>query len=204
MERLKSSMKTLQEAIISMNPIGPICIQEARTQSFRSPADHHPYSPSDYQLLPHHFSMPSSSQSPERHDKTASSYDLFGAPLNSERFFFSPCTTKSIMEAARPEYPTTSSSSSLSSSSSSSSLCEESIMMAMSSEDPYHDFRASMEEMVAAHQLRDWHGLQELLHCYLRLNERENHRIIMLAFVDLLMHLLEQDKQIFSERGLAD
>ncbi|RWV88445.1 hypothetical protein BHE74_00054335 [Ensete ventricosum] len=73
-------------------------------------------------------------------------------------------------------------------------LYDESITMTMSSEDPYQDLRASMEEMVVAHELKEYHSLQELLNCYLRLNERKNHKVIVLAFVDLLIHLMDQDK----------
>ncbi|XBI72605.1 hypothetical protein VPH35_066526 [Triticum aestivum] len=45
----------------------------------------------------------------------------------------------------------------------STSLVEESVAVAVDSEDPYGDFRASMEEMVAAHGLRGWEALEELL-----------------------------------------
>ncbi|KAJ8505046.1 hypothetical protein OPV22_005932 [Ensete ventricosum] len=38
----------------------------------------------------------------------------------------------------------------------------------MESEDPYRDFRRSMEEMVAAHGLNDWERLEELLVWYLK------------------------------------
>ncbi|CAA6657106.1 unnamed protein product [Spirodela intermedia] len=73
---------------------------------------------------------------------------------------------------------------------SSADLCKESIPMAMASRDPYRDFRTSMEEMVVAHGLQDWSSLQELLHCYLRLNEKKTHRFIVLAFMDLLADAL--------------
>lgn len=52
-----------------------------------------------------------------------------------------------------------------------------------------------MEEMVEAHQLREWAQFQELLHCYLRLNESKTHKVIVLAFVDLLMHMISRDKE---------
>ncbi|VAI03674.1 unnamed protein product [Triticum turgidum subsp. durum] len=52
----------------------------------------------------------------------------------------------------------------------STSLVEESVAVAVDSEDPYGDFRASMEEMVAAHGLRGWEALEELLVWYLRIN----------------------------------
>lgn len=76
---------------------------------------------------------------------------------------------------------------------------DESIAMTMSSEDPYQDFRASMEEMVVAHEPKEWDSLQELPNWYLRLIERKNHKVIVLAFVDLLMHLMDQDKEVLPE-----
>ncbi|CAM0874528.1 unnamed protein product [Alopecurus aequalis] len=70
-----------------------------------------------------------------------------------------------------------------------SSLVEESVAVAVDSEDPYADFRASMEEMVAAHGLRGWDALEELLVWYLRINSKHNHALIVGAFVDLLVGL---------------
>ncbi|XP_062197773.1 transcription repressor OFP13-like [Phragmites australis] len=72
---------------------------------------------------------------------------------------------------------------------SSTSLVEESVAVALDSEDPYRDFRASMQEMVAAHGLRDWAALQEMLLWYLRINGKHNHALIVGAFVDLLVGL---------------
>lgn len=94
--------------------------------------------------------------------------------MANRRFFFTPCSTKSIM-AAEEE------------SSEKAGFCKESVTLAMASEDPYMDFRSSMKEMVVAHELTDLSCLQELLHCYLRLNDKSTHRFIVLAFVDLLM-----------------
>ncbi|KAE8775529.1 transcription repressor OFP13-like [Hordeum vulgare] len=71
----------------------------------------------------------------------------------------------------------------------STSLVEESVAVAVDSEDPYGDFRASMEEMVAAHGLRGWEALEELLVWYLRINGKHNHALIVGAFVDLLVSL---------------
>ncbi|KAF0897249.1 hypothetical protein E2562_034718 [Oryza meyeriana var. granulata] len=69
------------------------------------------------------------------------------------------------------------------------SLVEESVAVAVESEDPYRDFRSSMEEMVAAHGLRGWDALEELLVWYLRVNGKHNHALIVGAFVDLLIGL---------------
>ena len=63
------------------------------------------------------------------------------------------------------------------------------VVVTMESEDPYGDFRASMAEMVAAHALRDWEGLEELLAWYLKLNAKGVHAIIVGAFVDMLVGL---------------
>ncbi|OEL28117.1 hypothetical protein BAE44_0010859 [Dichanthelium oligosanthes] len=69
------------------------------------------------------------------------------------------------------------------------SLAEGSVAVAVDSGDPYGDFRASMEEMVSAHGLRDWAALEELLAWYLRINGKQHHHLIVGAFVDLLLGL---------------
>ncbi|XP_074264010.1 transcription repressor OFP13-like [Silene latifolia] len=66
---------------------------------------------------------------------------------------------------------------------------KESEAMCMESSNPCEDFRRSMEEMVEAHELKDWKGLEELLGCYLKINAKVNHGYIMAAFIDLLVNL---------------
>lgn len=66
---------------------------------------------------------------------------------------------------------------------------EESVMVAVESGDPYADFRRSMEEMVEFHGIRDWKWLEELLEWYLRMNGKQNHGIIVGAFIDLFAGL---------------
>ncbi|XP_057252393.1 transcription repressor OFP13 [Beta vulgaris subsp. vulgaris] len=66
---------------------------------------------------------------------------------------------------------------------------KESEIMSMDSNSPYEDFRRSMEEMVEAHGLKDWQGLEELLGCYLKINGKNNHGYIVGAFIDLLVSL---------------
>jgi uncharacterized protein (TIGR01568 family) len=66
---------------------------------------------------------------------------------------------------------------------------KESVVLSMESRDPYLDFKKSMEEMVEAHGLTDWEGLEELLSCYLKVNGKSNHGYIIGAFVDLLVGL---------------
>ncbi|QHN79594.1 Transcription repressor [Arachis hypogaea] len=76
----------------------------------------------------------------------------------SERLLFEAGETKtsSILEMAKA---------------SSSLPFKESVVVAMESEDPYSDFRRSMEEMVECHGVKDdWEGLEELLCWYLKVN----------------------------------
>lgn len=94
--------------------------------------------------------------------------------LSSERFFVEPDETKSIMKVAKAsELP-----------------FEESVALSVESKDPYEDFRASMEEMVEAHGLKDWECLEEMLQWYLRVNGKKAHGFIVEAFVDLLVGLV--------------
>ncbi|KAK9122858.1 hypothetical protein Sjap_012460 [Stephania japonica] len=73
-------------------------------------------------------------------------------------------------------------------------LFEESVVLALESDDPYVDFRTSMEEMVEAHGLKNWECLEELLCWYLRVNGKKNHGFIVGAFVDLLVALAVSPK----------
>ncbi|XP_022744902.1 transcription repressor OFP13-like [Durio zibethinus] len=94
--------------------------------------------------------------------------------LRSERLFFEPGETSSILKEAKP---------------SDGLPFKDSVILSMESEDPHVDFRKSMEEMVEAHRLKDWEGLEELLFWYLIANGKGNHGYIVGAFVDLLVGL---------------
>ncbi|GKU91519.1 hypothetical protein SLEP1_g5383 [Rubroshorea leprosula] len=92
---------------------------------------------------------------------------------SSERLFFEPGDTSSILEEAKTSaFP-----------------FKESVVLAMESVDPYADFRQSMEEMVETHGLKDWECLKELLGWYLKVNGKKNHGFIVGAFVDMLVGL---------------
>ncbi|KAL9317099.1 hypothetical protein ACSQ67_013616 [Phaseolus vulgaris] len=101
------------------------------------------------------------------------SLEMLVRGVRSERLFFEPGDTSSILEKAKARgFP-----------------FKESVVLAMESEDPYEDFKRSMEEMVESHGVRDWEGLEELLTWYLKVNGRNNHGFIVGAFVDLLFSL---------------
>ncbi|XP_071901531.1 transcription repressor OFP14-like [Coffea arabica] len=60
---------------------------------------------------------------------------------------------------------------------------------------PHDDFKKSMHEMVDArlhHNGKiDWEFMEELLFCYLNLNDKKSYRFILRAFVDLIVVLRE-------------
>ncbi|GMH23155.1 hypothetical protein Nepgr_024998 [Nepenthes gracilis] len=95
--------------------------------------------------------------------------------LRSERLFFEPGESNSILEEANKA----------------SNLVpfKESVVVSMESKDPFVDFRKSMEEMIDAFVLKDWDCLEELLGWYLRVNGKNNHGYIISAFADLLVSL---------------
>ncbi|PIA28122.1 hypothetical protein AQUCO_07200033v1 [Aquilegia coerulea] len=119
-------------------------------------------------------SSESASFSTVSEDSTGESLELVIKGLRSERLFFEPGDSNSILEKIKKVngFP-----------------YKESVVLAMESEDPYVDFKASMEEMVEAHGFKDWEYLEELLVWYLKVNGKKNHGFIVGAFVDLLVSL---------------
>lgn len=98
---------------------------------------------------------------------------------SSERLFFEPGETSSILEESKRDCKIP--------------LIKESLVTSMESHDPYLDFRKSMEEMVSAYGLKEWEGLKGLLDWYLRVNGKANHGHILGAFVDLLVDIKVQE-----------
>ncbi|XLR12452.1 uncharacterized protein [Arachis hypogaea] len=91
---------------------------------------------------------------------------------NNNRIFFELDETSSIFEASKGP------------------LFKDSVVLSLDSNDPFVDFKKSMEEMVEALGLKeDWEGLEDLLSWYLKVNEKSNHGYIVGAFVDLLVGL---------------
>lgn len=99
--------------------------------------------------------------------------------LRSERLFFEPGESSSILEVKKPT----------SDDDDDGLPFEGSVVLSMESRDPFVDFSKSMEEMVEAQGLKDWEGLEKLLCWYLKANGKGNHGYIVAAFVDLLVKL---------------
>lgn len=103
--------------------------------------------------------------------------------LRSDRLFFEPGVSKTLLEQASKVRDTHSSSCS----------CgfglvpyKETVFVSMESTDPFIDFRRSMEEMIVTEGMKDWESLEELLGWYLKVNSKNNHGYIIGAFIDLL------------------
>ncbi|KAF5741687.1 ovate family protein [Tripterygium wilfordii] len=130
----------------------------------------------------------------------------------SHRFFVTPGTSGSIMEEARSSRATTSNeiSSSANSNNAVSDSVHESKEYTMLPDDciavvtyspsPYDDFRRSMQTMVEEklrhHGKVDWDFMEEILFCYLNLNEKKSHKFILSAFVDLIVVLRQDSKNV--------
>ncbi|XWS71428.1 hypothetical protein CRYUN_Cryun03dG0137200 [Craigia yunnanensis] len=92
--------------------------------------------------------------------------EMAGKALRSNRLFFEPGNTNSILEAARFPF-------------------KDCVALALETEDPFMDFRISMEEIVEACELKDQEQLEELLAWYLKMNRKNNHGFIVGAFIDM-------------------
>ncbi|GMI89028.1 ovate family protein 13, ARABIDOPSIS THALIANA OVATE FAMILY PROTEIN 13 [Hibiscus trionum] len=86
--------------------------------------------------------------------------------LRSNRLFFEPGNTGSILEAARFPF-------------------KDCVALALETGDPYMEFRVSMEEIVEACELKEQQHLEELLGWYLKMNRKKNHGFIVGAFIDM-------------------
>ncbi|XP_058740762.1 transcription repressor OFP15-like [Vicia villosa] len=165
----------------------PYCHQP-KTLSFRAENSNQDDINTTFKIINSAYLEPSESLSPkassldESSGKTDSTEPVIRG-LPSDRFFFEPDETNSILEANNKAAVH-------SESEATQSLpFKDSVVLSMESQDPYVDFRKSMEEMVEAHDVKDWECLQGLLCWYLEVNEKNNHGYIVGAFVDLLVGL---------------
>ncbi|KAF7120396.1 hypothetical protein RHSIM_Rhsim13G0026400 [Rhododendron simsii] len=138
------------------------------------------------------LSSSSSSSSSLPSSPSSAAPDL-AAAFASQRFFFSsPGRSNSIVESSSSF--SSSSSSSLTTSVRSDSIVGGGVAVPTYSQDPFEDFRRSMQEMVEARRLvdvsADWDHLHELLTCYLSLNPKSAHKFIVRAFSDLLVSMM--------------
>ncbi|TMW93386.1 hypothetical protein EJD97_011816 [Solanum chilense] len=144
-------------------------------------------------------------------------------PLNytgSRRFFIAPGSSSSLIEEARTSMTvsddtgstsaittttvTNTNSNELSAISTEYSKetlnANDFITLVTYSPSPYDDFRQSMQEMMEA-RLKDqgkinWEFMEELLFCYLDLNDKKSYKYILSAFVDQIVILRENSGRV--------
>lgn len=62
---------------------------------------------------------------------------------------------------------------------------KDSVAIVKDSDNPYHDFRQSMLQMILEKEIYSKDDLQELLNCFLDLNSPAHHEIIVKAFTEI-------------------
>ncbi|CAN4126390.1 unnamed protein product [Withania somnifera] len=135
-------------------------------------------------------SSESASFSTESDETGEPQIELIIKGVRSERLFFEPnCTSSLILEEhkASQDHQNQNQEPEKDGDDDQESPFTESVVLAMESDDPYLDFKKSIEEMVESHEIKDWESLQELLGWYLKMNGKINHGFIIGAFVDLLI-----------------
>lgn len=71
---------------------------------------------------------------------------------------------------------------------------KESVAVVKRSEDPYGDFKRSMVEMIVEKEMYGADELEQLLQCFLSLNSRAHHRVIVQAFSEIWNALFCSDQ----------
>lgn len=131
---------------------------------------------------------------------------------SSHRFFVAPASSGSVIDDSRTSLPlsesprgsgpgTTIFDDSTSECSEKKKIgAEDFIAVLRYSSSPCDDFKSSMQEMIEArlhHNGKvDWEFLEELLLCYLNLNDNKSHKYILSAFVDLIVLLRENSVKV--------
>ncbi|KAK9279661.1 hypothetical protein L1049_013341 [Liquidambar formosana] len=75
----------------------------------------------------------------------------------------------------------------------------QSLAVVKDSDDPYHDFRQSMLQMILEKQLYSRDDLEKLLGCFLQLNSPRHHDIIVRAFMEIWNEVISSRQQISHE-----
>ncbi|XP_062232564.1 transcription repressor OFP13-like [Phragmites australis] len=176
----------------------PSC-KHPRTQSFRTPSaaaktiaslfiDSAESSFANSSARTHHVDCASDSLSTESDEVSAAAAaddmaDAIVRGLRSDRLLFEPrAPSSSILERKPPAHAH--------GEGKASSTFGGGVAVAFESADPYRDFRASMEEMMAAHGAGNWDWLEKMLAWYLSANCKDTHPAIVTAFVDLVVSMV--------------
>ncbi|PSS07445.1 Transcription repressor like [Actinidia chinensis var. chinensis] len=126
----------------------------------------------------------------------------------SNRFFVGASSSSSLVEKSRTRATTSEDTSSTSTTTSDAMQVmgpDDFITVLTYSPSPYDDFRNSMMEMIEArmhHQGEvDWEFMEEILFCFLDLNDQKSYKYILSAFVDLIVVLRENSGKVPARSG---
>ncbi|WOG99220.1 hypothetical protein DCAR_0518568 [Daucus carota subsp. sativus] len=143
---------------------------------------------------------------PPSHD-LCSSHRFFVAPASSGSVIDDPRTSLAVSEGIEGPGPgnTIFDGSTSECSEKKKMGAEDFIAVLRYSSSPCVDFKSSMQEMIEArlhHNGKvDWEFLEELLLCYLNLNDNKSHKYILSAFVDLIVLLRENSVKVEDNSG---
>ncbi|XP_010521526.1 PREDICTED: transcription repressor OFP14 [Tarenaya hassleriana] len=123
-------------------------------------------------------------------------------PTEEGRRSIATTTTTTTTASMLEEIPSSSNSSTFRYGGRSAVLPENCIAVLRNAPDPQEEFRRSMVEMVEGRLYGmkesevDWEFMEEVLFCYLELNDKKSHRFILSAFVDLIVVLRQEEKTV--------
>ncbi|PSR96117.1 Transcription repressor like [Actinidia chinensis var. chinensis] len=124
----------------------------------------------------------------------------------AHRFFVGPSSSSSLVKESRTSATTAEDTNSTSTITAISDVAkqvtgpDDFIAVFTYSPSPYDDFKHSMEGMIAARMHQngkvDWEFMEELLFCYMDLNDKKSYKHILSAFVDLIVVLRENSSKV--------
>lgn len=79
---------------------------------------------------------------------------------------------------------------------------KESFAVVRKSKDPYEDFKKSMVEMIAEMEMSEAEDLEQLLQCFLALNSRSYHAVIVRAFMEIWQQMFVWNPRTSSIKNL--
>ncbi|KAL3623437.1 hypothetical protein CASFOL_032253 [Castilleja foliolosa] len=79
----------------------------------------------------------------------------------------------------------------------------ESVAVEKDSDDPYHDFRRSMLQMILEREIYSRDDLKELLNCFLQLNSPYYHGVIVRAFTEIWNGVYSSDVHVHANNWFS-
>jgi uncharacterized protein (TIGR01568 family) len=167
----------------------------------------HPINPSGASWLPSACKYPKTPSFDDQDPDTNHKNNHTATLTDVDRFLFENFRSLYLTDSSetlKRQTDSSASASSVTSSSESNDITEgenAGVAIVTFSMDPYEDMRRSMKGMVDAHHMAssrplDWDFLEELLFCYLELNDRSVHKHVLRAFSDITARVKENNYRV--------